>query len=115
MASTPKFLQGVFGFTGSGLTKQAPLDPSLSYVVPQGMTVQPLYFRGGNSSDELVYVTLLRDQAPMRWFPLGARGSVNIPLRVVEDVDADSVLELVFAAPEGCTGELVIDFGMVQF
>lgn len=115
MSSTPKFLQGVFTFTGSGLTKAAPLDPSLTYQVPAGLTVQPLYFRGGNSSDELVYVTLLRDQRPMRWFPMGAKASVNVPLRVVEDVDADSVLELVFAAPEGCMGELVVDFGFVEF
>ncbi|WP_020108971.1 hypothetical protein [Nocardia sp. 348MFTsu5.1] len=115
MSSTPKFLQGVFTFTGSGLTKAAPLDPSLTYQVPAGLTVQPLYFRGGNSSGELVYVTLLRDQRPMRWFPMGAKASVNVPLRVVEDVDADSVLELVFAAPEGCTGELVVDFGFVEF
>ena len=115
MSSTPKFLQGVFTFTGSGLTKAAPLDPSLTYQVPAGLTVQPLYFRGGNSSDELVYVTLLRDQRPMRWFPMGAKSSVNVPLRVVEDVDADSVLELVFAAPEGCTRENVVDFGFVEF
>ncbi|WP_207838837.1 molybdopterin oxidoreductase [Williamsia soli] len=115
MSSTPKFLQGVFSFTGTGLTKAAPLDPSLAYQVPAGMTVQPLYFRGGNSSDELVYVTLLRDQQPMRWFPMGAKSSVNVPLRVVEDVDPDTLLELVFAAPEGCTGEIIVDFGFAEF
>ncbi|NDK88702.1 molybdopterin oxidoreductase [Gordonia desulfuricans] len=113
MSSTPHFLQGVFAFTGSGLSKPAPIDPTLTYVVPPGMTVQPLYFRGGNSSDELVHVTLMRDGKPMRMFPMGARSAVNVPLRVVEDVDPDSVLELVLAAPEGCAGEVVIDFGMV--
>lgn len=109
------FLQGVFGFTGSGLTKPAPLDPSLTFVVPPGLTAQPLYFRGGNSSDELVYVTLMRDGTSMRVFPMGARSAVNVPLRVVEDVDPDSVLELTFAAPEGCSGSIVVDFGLVVF
>lgn len=115
MSSTPHFLQGVFGFTGSGLAKSAPIDASLTYVVPPGMTAQPLYFRGGNSSSELISVTLLRDGTPMRIFPMGAKASVNVPLRVVEDVDPDSTLELVLSAPEGATGEVVIDFGMVIF
>ncbi|MFT4043261.1 MAG: molybdopterin oxidoreductase [Gordonia sp. (in: high G+C Gram-positive bacteria)] len=115
MSSTPQFLQGVFGFSGSGLTKPAPIDPSLSYVVPSGMTAQPLYFRGGNSSAELIYVTLTRDGSPMRIFPMGAKSSVNVPLRVVEDVDPDSTLELVLAAPEGVSGEVIVDFGLVIF
>ncbi|MDY6809941.1 molybdopterin oxidoreductase [Gordonia sp. HNM0687] len=115
MSSTPRFLQGVYAFTGTGLTKPAPIDPSLTFVVPAGMTAQPLYFRGGNSSGELIYVTLLRDGQPMRIFPMGAKSSVNVPLRVVEDVDPDTTLELVLAAPEATTGEVVIDFGMVIF
>mgnify|MGYP002654034023 CR=1 FL=1 len=36
-------------------------------------------------------------------------------VRVVEDVDPDSLLELVFAAPEGCSGDIVVDFGFVEF
>ncbi|MGJ0121207.1 molybdopterin oxidoreductase [Williamsia sp. MIQD14] len=115
MSSTPMFLQGVFGFVGAGLAAPAPLDPSLTFTVPPGMTAQPLYFRGGNSSDELVYVTLTRDGTSMRVFPMGARASVNVPLRVVEDVDPDSVLALTFAAPEGCSGSIVVDFGWVVF
>ncbi|MCX6468511.1 hypothetical protein [Williamsia herbipolensis] len=113
MSSTPMFWQGVFGFTGTGLHSPAPLDTSLSYVVPPGMTAQPLYFRGGNSSDELVYVTLTRDGESMRVFPMGAKASVNVPLRVVSDVDPDSVLALTFAAPQGCTGSIVVDLGWV--
>ncbi|MGC4935610.1 molybdopterin oxidoreductase [Gordonia sp. DT30] len=113
MSSTPHFLQGVFAFTGSGLTKPAPIDPALTYVVPAGLTAQPLYFRGGNPTGELIYVSLNRDGAPMRIFPIGAKDAVNVPLRVVEDVDPDSTLELVLAAPDGCAGEVVIDFGLV--
>ena len=60
-------------------------------------------------------MTLTRDGSPMRIFPMGAKSSVNVPLRVVEDVDPDSVLELVIAAPEGTAGEVVVDFGMVTF
>ncbi|MGB2949002.1 MAG: molybdopterin oxidoreductase [Rhodococcus sp. (in: high G+C Gram-positive bacteria)] len=113
MASTPRFLQGVFPFTGHGLSKPESIDVSTSFVVPSGSIAQPLYFRGGNSSDELIVVTLLRDGLPMRMFPMGARDGVNVPLRVVEDVDPDSVLELVIAAPEGTSGEVVVDFGLV--
>ncbi|QCB51139.1 molybdopterin oxidoreductase [Rhodococcus sp. PAMC28707] len=113
MASTPRFLQGVFPFTGHGLSKPESIDPSTRFVVPSGATAQSLYFRGGNSSEELVVVTLLRDGQPMRMFPMGSKSGVNIALRVVEDVDPDSVLELVVAAPEGTTGEVVVDFGLV--
>jgi hypothetical protein len=113
MASTPRFLQGVFGFKGSGLDDAKPIDAA-TYIVPSGVIAQPLYFRGGNSSDELVVVTLLRDGRSMRIFPIGARAAVNVPLRVVEDVDPDTVLELVIAAPDGCTGEVVLDFGLME-
>ncbi|GAB07067.1 molybdopterin oxidoreductase [Gordonia amarae] len=115
MSSTPHFLQGVFDFVGKGLAEPVSPDTGLRYVVPGGLTAQPLYFRGGNSSSELIVVTLLRDGKPMRLFPIGAQGSVNVPLRVVEDVDADVTLELVVAAPDGTSGQVVIDFGMVVF
>jgi hypothetical protein len=114
MASTPRFLQGVFGFTGAGLDKPELIDPTMKYVVPAGAIAQPLYFRGGNSSSELIVVTLLRDGESMRVFPIGAKAGVNIPLRVVEDVDPDTVLELVVAAPAGSSGEVVVDFGLVE-
>lgn len=114
MHSTPRFLQGVFGFEGQGLQKPSLLDPSLAYVVPQGTTAQPLYFRGGQTTGELVCVLLLRDGAPMRWFPIAAKGSVNIPLRIVEDLLGDTRLELHVAAPEGLTGEVVVDVGLVE-
>ena len=38
-----------------------------------------------------------------------------MPLRVVEDVLGDSVLELHLAAPAGVTGEVVVDLGMVEY
>jgi assimilatory nitrate reductase catalytic subunit len=114
MHSTPRFLQGIFPFEGQGVDKPAPLHDTLTYTVPMGITTQPLYFRGGNSTDELVTVVLVRDGAPMRYFPIGARGSVHVALAVVEDLEEDSVLELHLAAREGLSGTVVVDMGLVE-
>jgi assimilatory nitrate reductase catalytic subunit len=113
MHSTPRFLQGIFPFEGQGVDKPAPL-PELTYTVPLGIITQPLYFRGGNSTDELVTVVLMRDGTPMRYFPIGARDAVHVALAVVEDLDEDSVLELHLAAREGLTGTVVVDLGLVE-
>jgi assimilatory nitrate reductase catalytic subunit len=75
---------------------------------------QPVYFRGGNTSTELVAVVLIRDGVPMRYFPIGAKADVHVPLRVVEDLDSGTVIELHLAAPEGVTGSIVIDLGLVE-
>ena len=75
---------------------------------------QALYFRGGNSSDELVTVVLMRDGVPMRYFPMGAKGSVHVPLRVVEDLEGGTVVELRLLAPLGVTGTVVVDLGLVE-
>ncbi len=112
--STPRFLQGVFPLTGEGLAKPGPIDPALRYTVPAGCSAQALYFRGGNSTGELVYVLLVRDGEPMRWFPIGAKADTHVPLRVVEDLVGGSVVELHAAAPEGVTGEIVVDLGLVE-
>jgi assimilatory nitrate reductase catalytic subunit len=112
--STPRFLQGVYPITGEGLDKPGPVDPALRYTVPRGASAQALYFRGGNSTDALVYALLLRDGVPMRWFPIGAKGDVHVPLRVVEDLPGGTLVELHAAAPVGVTGELVVDLGLVE-
>lgn len=114
MHSTPRFLQGIYAFTGQGQNKPGPVDPALTYTVPVGKTAQALYFRGGNSSAELITVVLMRDGKPMRYFPIGARGDMHVPLRVVEDIDSGTVLEVHLAAPEELTGTLVVDFGLVE-
>ena len=74
----------------------------------------PTQLRGGNSTDELVTVVLVRDGAPMRYFPIGARDAVHVALAVVEDLDDDTVLELHLAAREGLTGTVVVDLGLVE-
>ncbi|WP_214405839.1 molybdopterin oxidoreductase [Pseudonocardia lacus] len=114
MISKPAFLQGVHPFEGAGLDKPAPLHPDLVYTVPPGRIAQTLYFRGGNSTDELVAVVLLRDGVPMRYFPIGARAGTHVALAVVEDVEEGSTLELHVAAPEGLTGTVVVDLGLVE-
>ena len=112
--STPRFLQGVYPFEGKGMQAPFPLEPALSYEVPPGAVAQPVYFRGGNTTDDLVYVVLLRDGKPMRYFPIGARDGVHVPLRVVEDLDSGTVVELHLAAPEGVSGAVVVDLGLVE-
>src|ERR687894_827658 len=91
-----------------------PVDPALRYTVPSGATAQALYFRGGNSTDHLVYVLLVRDGVPVRGFPIGAKGDVHVPLRVVEDLPGGTVVELQAAAPIGVVGDLVVDLGLVE-
>ena len=114
MKSTPRFLQGVYPITGEGLTKPGPLDAALRYTVPAGLSAQALYFRGGNSADELITVILMRDGVPMRYFPIGAKGDVHVPLRVVEDIEGGSLVELAMIAPLGLTGTVIIDLGLVE-
>jgi hypothetical protein len=112
--SEPRFLQGAFTFDGKGYDSPVPLDSSLRYVVPAGAITQPVYFRGGNSTGELVTVVLMRDGAPMRYFPMGAKASVHVPLRVVEDLISDTVIEVFVAAPDGLGGTVFVDIGLVE-
>lgn len=114
MPSRPRFLQGVFPFTGVGLDKSAPLADGLVYVVPDGAVGQVVYLRAGNSSPELLLLSLVRDGEPMRLFPVAARGDVHVPLRVVEDLPAGTVLSIDVAAPDGVEGSAVVDLGLVE-
>jgi hypothetical protein len=112
--STPRFLQGPFEFAGNGLDKPSLIDESLRYVVPAGAVTQPVYFRGGNSSKQMITVVLFRHGKPMRYFPIAAKGATHVALRVVEDLLADTVLELQVAAPSGCSGTVIVDLGLVE-
>jgi assimilatory nitrate reductase catalytic subunit len=114
MLTQNRFLQGIYPFEGVGLEKPAPLSVELSYVVPDGVVAQALYFRGGNTTDELVVIVLMRDGVPMRYFPIGAKADVHVPLRVVEDIEGGSVIELQLAAPLGLSGTVVVDLGLVE-
>jgi hypothetical protein len=114
MFTKPRFVQGIVPFAGKGLDEPVPLGDAFSYTVPSGKTAQPLYFRGGNSTDELICVVLVRDGTAMRLFPIGARDAVHVPLRVVEDLEAGTVLEVHLAAPAGLAGTVVVDLGLVE-
>lgn len=111
--SEPKFIQGVFGFTGAGYDNPVPL-PGATYTVAADKRAQPLYFRGGNSTAEMVTVVLLRDGKVMRYFPMGAKASVHVQLAVVEDLEPETSLALMVLAPEGLSGTLIVDLGVVE-
>jgi len=111
---TPRFLQAIRAFAGSGLDEYLGFDPPLTYQVPDGASAQCVYFRGGNSADELVCVVLTRNGAPMRLFPIGAKASVHIPLRITEALLTDSELELHVSAPVGVEGSVVVDLGILE-
>lgn len=113
MTSRPRFLQGVFSFQGRGLDRPFLVDPSLIYVVPRDTEAQLVYFRGGNSSAELVTALIVRDGETMRYFPMGAKSGTHVALRVVEDLLAETRLEIHLAAPEG-PGQVVVDLGLVE-
>ena len=114
MDSHPTFLQGVYALTGKGLAAPELLDPGLSYTVPDGAVAQTVYFRGGNSTDELVVVVLVRDGVAMRYFPIGAKSDVHVPLRVVEDLEPGTTLEVHAAGAAGVSGVIIVDLGLVE-
>lgn len=113
MNSQPRFLQGVFSFTGQGLEQPVPLG-DVGYTVPADRRSQLIYFRAGNSSSELIYIQLLRDGKVMRLFPIGAKSDVHVQLAVVEDLFGATELALQIAAPKEVSGTVVIDIGLLE-
>jgi hypothetical protein len=114
MEPKPRFIHGVFAFEGKGLDEPFLLDARATYVVPPDKRAQLIYLRGGNSTDELVIATLVRDGKTFRYFPLGAKASLHVPLAVVEDLFPESKLEVFLSAPRGIKGVVVIDFGIIE-
>ena len=114
MEATPRFLNGVYSFAGSGYDKPQALADTLTYTVPPDKRTQLIYFRAGNSCGELVYIVLTRDGKPMRYFPIGARAHVHVPLAVVEDIFPETKLDVLLAAPSAASGQLVLDIGLLE-
>jgi hypothetical protein len=112
MTPTARFIQGVFPFEGKGLETPHTLD--VQYRVPSDKRSQLVYMRGGNSADALIYLVLTRDDKPMRYFPIGAKASVHVPLVVVEDIFPESRLGVLVAAPKGASGVVVLDVGILE-
>jgi hypothetical protein len=114
MLENPKFIQGVFAFEGRGLERPEPLQPGVVYEVPRDKRAQMVYFRAGNSSAEMVYVVLRQNERPMRYFPIGARSGLHVPLAIVEDILPESRVDLTIGAPEGLRGMLMLDIGLME-
>ncbi|MGI8992203.1 MAG: molybdopterin oxidoreductase [Bryobacteraceae bacterium] len=114
MLETPKFIQGLYPFEGRGLEAPLVFEPRITYKVPFDKRSQLIYLRAGNSCGEMIYLLFQRDGKPMRYFPVGAKGAVHVPLAVVEDILPDSSLEVLFAAPPGSKGHVLLDIGLVE-
>lgn len=111
--SRPAYLQGVFEFTGSGYSSPTAIEGA-SYTIPYDKRGQLIYFRAGNSTDNLINVALYANGKPVRYFPVGASNSVHVPLAVVEDLAPETLVEIYVAAPESISGTLILDVGFVE-
>lgn len=114
MLEKPAFIQGLFAFQGRGLQSPTFLQPHATYLVPPDKRAQTIYFRAGNAAAEMIYLVLRRNEQTMRYFPVGARGAIHVPLAVVEDLPPDSRIEVLVAAPEGVESSAVVDVGFME-
>jgi len=113
-SAQPRFLQGVYPFVGRGVFDLGPLNDALGYRVPANKTAEVLYFRAGNISDDLIYLTISVDGKPVRYFPIGPKADIHVPLAIVESYAAGTRIEICLAAPRGLSGSVVVDVGMVE-
>lgn len=114
MEPKPRFIHGVYAYEGKGLEAPFLLDARATYTVPRDKRAQLIYLRGGNSGSELVCLVLMRDERPLRFFPIGAKAGMHVPLAVVEDLFPESKLDVFIAAPKGAQGSVVVDFGLIE-
>jgi len=114
MLEKPTFIQGLYSFEGRGLANPAGFEPPVTYLVPSDKRAQTIYFRAGNSAAEMIYVVLTRGSKPMRYFPVGAKGAIHIPLAVVEDIGPRTKVEVLIAAPEGMKASVLLDIGFME-
>ena len=114
MQEKPNFIQGLYSFEGRGLNTPVAFDPPIAYTVPFAKRSQLIYFRAGNSSAEMIFVVLMRRSEPLRYFPIGAKGAVHVPLAVVEDLNPETRLDVMIGAPEGVHGSILLDIGFVE-
>jgi hypothetical protein len=110
----PVFLQGLFAYHGRGLDRPVSLDPPAEYIVPVDRRSQTIYFRAGNPSGELIYLLLVSRGKPMRYFPVGAKASIHVPLAVLEDIPPGSPVEVLVAGPAELKSSVVIDIGFME-
>jgi len=87
---------------------------SATYRAPSEKGAKLVYLRAGHSLDALVYLSLEQDGQLLRLFPLGAKAALHVQLAVTEDIEAGAELMVFLGAPEGATGTLVLDIGIVE-
>jgi assimilatory nitrate reductase catalytic subunit len=109
------FLQGVFPFAGRGFFSIHLLDESLTYEVPSNKRAELVYFRGGNLSDDLLYLTVTANGKPIRYFTVGPKGDFHVPLVITDSQPAGTRLQIMFAAPRALTGSIVVDAGFIEY
>jgi hypothetical protein len=114
MLEKPAFIQGLFAYEGRGLASPILLQPHATYLVPPDKRAQTIYFRAGNAAAEMIYLVLTRNEAPMRYFPVGAKGAIHVALAVVEDLAPESRIEILVAAPEGLQSSVLVDVGFME-
>lgn len=110
-----KFLQGSYPFKGCGLDQPVRLSESLGYEVPLDKRAQLLYFRAGNSTDALIYVVLMQNDNPKRYFPIGAKADSHVTLAITEDIEPGNRFDVFIGAPEYLSGWLILDIGLMEF
>ena len=114
MLEKPIFIQGLFSYKGAGLANPVPFPAPVTYVVPSDRRSQTIYFRAGNAAPELIYLVLTRAGKPIRYFPVGAKGAIHVPLAVLEDIPAGSRVEVLVAAPEELMSSVLLDIGFME-
>ena len=112
--STPRFLNGVFTFSGAGFEAASLLHPSLMYVVPPDKRAQLVYLRAGNASAELICLSMMQDGKTVRMFPVGAKAATHVPLAVVEDLEPGTRIEVFLGAAAGISGTVIVDIGLIE-
>jgi hypothetical protein len=110
----PAFIQGLFACEGCGLGSPTSFDPPVIYNIPTDKRAQTIYFRAGNASAEMIYLVLTNGGRPMRYFPVGAKGAIHVPLAVVEDISPGSKVEILLAAPQGLKFQVLLDVGFLE-
>jgi hypothetical protein len=110
----PAFIQGLFACEGHGLGNPVSFDPPVNYDVPADKRAQTIYFRAGNSSAEMIYLVLTNGGQPMRYFAVGAKCAIHVPLAVIEDISPGSKVEVLLAAPEGLKCAVLLDVGFLE-
>ena len=114
MLEKARFIQGLFAFEGRGLERPTALGPDASYNVPPDKRAQLIYLRAGNPAPELIYLLVSLNSRPLRYFPVGAKAGLHIPLAIVEDLPPEGRLEVTVGAPEGLRGSVMLDMGLVE-